>query len=288
MRWIGRRGSVNVEDRRGQLPRIGGRGAGLGCGGLIVVVALSWLMGVDPREILGLLGNMEHAQVPSEAPAEPSAPPTDELGHFAAVVLEDTENQWDALFTSAGLRYEHPTLVLFTQATESACGLSSSAVGPFYCPMDRKVYLDLSFFRELEVRFGAGGDFAKAYVIAHEVGHHVQNLMGTSGQVRSAQQQSSSEAEANRLSVALELQADCFAGVWGHHANQSRDFIDPGDFEEGLRAAAAIGDDRLQKLGQGEVQPESFTHGTSEQRVQWLRRGLESGDPATCDTFGGS
>jgi hypothetical protein len=217
----------------------------------------------------------------------PAPPPDDELGRFASIVLKDTEDRWGEIFARAGSRYEQPKLVLFTGEAESACGYSSAAVGPFYCPLDHKVYLDLSFFDELDRRFGASGDFAAAYVIAHEVGHHVQNLMGVSDQVRARQQRARSDEEANADSVRLELQADCLAGVWGNRANRERGLIEPGDFEEGLRAASAIGDDRLQRLARGQVQPESFTHGTSEQRASWLRRGLESGDASACDTFGG-
>ena len=285
MRWIGRRGSVNVEDRRGQVPRMRGGMPALGCGGLILVVAIALITGADPRQILGLLGDAQQIGVTDDAPSGAMGTPGDELGQFAAVVLADTEETWAGIFAASRERYEPPTLVLFTQAVDSGCGFASSASGPFYCPLNRKVYLDLSFFGELERRFGAGGDFAAAYVIAHEVGHHVQNLLGLSDRVRDAQERARSGEEANAYSVALELQADCLAGVWGHHANRERALIEPGDFEEGLRAAAAIGDDRLQRASQGYVQPESFTHGSSEQRATWLRRGLESGEAAACDTF---
>jgi predicted metalloprotease len=199
------------------------------------------------------------------------------------VVLKDTEDTWTSIFQSNGQRYEEPTLVLFSGATDTACGLGESAMGPFYCPGDRKVYLDTSFFEELDQRFGAPGDFAQAYVIAHEIGHHVQNLLGLSERVQGARQRAG-RAEGNALSVRLELQADCYAGVWGHYAAQ-HDLVQPGDAEEGLRAAASIGDDRLQRQGQGRVVPESFTHGSSEQRVSWLKRGLESGQIQSCDTF---
>jgi predicted metalloprotease len=281
MRWAGRRGSDNVEDRRGM--RLPGGMPTLGCGGLIVVLGIAWLTGADPRELLSLLDQVPE-EAPVASPAGPTGSPGDELGQFASVVLADTEATWGEIFAGKGGRYEEPTLVLFNRAVQSACGRASSSVGPFYCPPDRKVYLDLSFFDELSRRFGAPGDFAAAYVIAHEVGHHVQNLSGTSDAVSRRQQAARSQEEANAWSVRLELQADCYAGVWGHHA-RARGLIEPGDFEEGLRAAAAIGDDRLQRLGRGEVQPESFTHGSSAQRVEWLRRGLESGDPATCATF---
>ncbi|HJQ96955.1 MAG TPA: neutral zinc metallopeptidase, partial [Candidatus Polarisedimenticolaceae bacterium] len=231
-------------------------------------------------EILGLIG--DQGQVSTEGESAPSAPPSDELGRFASIVLRDTEQRWGEIFAAAGRRYEEPRLVLFTQAVDSACGLSSSAVGPFYCPLDHKVYLDLSFFDELDRRFGASGDFAAAYVIAHEVGHHVQNLMGLSDKVRRAQEGARSDEEANAYSVRLELQADCLAGVWGNHANRERDLIEPGDFEEGLRAASAIGDDRLQRLSRGTVQPESFTHGSSEERAGALKRGLATGEMRDC------
>jgi predicted metalloprotease len=198
------------------------------------------------------------------------------------VVLKDTENVWQQVFERTGSRYQEPTLVLFDGRVASACGMTSAAVGPFYCPADRKVYLDTSFFRELEQRFGAPGDFAQAYVVAHEVGHHVQNLLGLSDQVTALQQRARSQAQANDLSVRLELQADCFAGIYG---NFSRQYLEPGDVEEGLRAAAAIGDDTIQKQSQGYVAPESWTHGSSEMRLRWFRQGLQSGDPASCDTF---
>jgi hypothetical protein len=278
MRWQGRRGSSNVEDRRGMSMR---RGAPLGCGGLLVVLGLAWFLGADPSQLLMLLGAGSLDGTPV-----PGAPPSSEdgqLGQFAGVVLADTEATWTETFAGTGRTYREPTLVLFTGATQSGCGIGSAAVGPFYCPADGKLYLDLSFFDDLAQRLGAPGDFAAAYVIAHEVGHHVQNLLGVSDAVRSAQQRVS-PAEANALSVRLELQADCLAGVWGHHARR-RGLIEPGDFEAGMRAAAAIGDDRLQRLSQGHVQPESWTHGSSEQRVEWLRRGLDSGNPDDCETF---
>ncbi|HEX6850338.1 MAG TPA: neutral zinc metallopeptidase [Candidatus Polarisedimenticolaceae bacterium] len=281
MRLAGRRGSVNVEDRRGA--RLPGGMPALGCGGLILVLGIAWLTGADPGELLSLLGEVSET-APADSPAGPIGAPEDELGRFASVVLADTETTWGELFAGTGGRYEEPTLVLFTHAVQSACGRASASVGPFYCPPDRKVYLDLSFFDELSRRFGAPGDFAGAYVIAHEIGHHVQNLAGTSDAVRERQRAAPSREEANAWSVRLELQADCYAGVWGHHA-QERGLIEPGDFEEGLRAAAAIGDDRLQRLGRGEVQPDSFTHGSSDQRVEWLRRGLASGNPSACATF---
>lgn len=284
MRWRGQRQSTNVEDRRGRGPAIG-RGAGLGCGGLILVLILSWLTGTNPLQLLQVA---EQLQPPAATVGEPGAtgPVQDELGQFASTVLADTEAVWTKLFAGQGARYQAPRLVLFDQAVQSACGLNSAAVGPFYCPPDGSVYLDLSFFADLDRRFGAPGDFAAAYVIAHEVGHHVQNLLGYSEAVTRAQQQARTREEANELSVRLELMADCLAGVWAHHAHRDRNLLEPGDIEEGLGAAAAIGDDRMQSLATGRVQPESWTHGSSEMRVQWLRRGLETGDPDACETFG--
>ncbi len=285
MRWQGRRESTNVEDVRGRGPRLG-RGAGLGCGGVILVVVLAYVTGQDP---LALLQVAEQVQGPPSASVDAGAPagaPADELGKFASVVLASTEDVWSQVFTAAGQTYRPPRLTLFSEMVQSACGTNSAAVGPFYCPPDERVYLDLSFFDELARRFGAPGDFAAAYVVAHEVGHHVQNLLGYSDRVTRAQQNAASQEEANELSVRLELMADCFAGVWAYHAHRDQQLLEPGDVEEGLRAAAAIGDDRLQKMATGRVQPDSFTHGSSEQRVQWLKRGMESGDPDACETFG--
>jgi uncharacterized protein len=282
MRWEGQRESGNVEDRRGMSPaRVRGVG-GLGIGGIVLVLAVSYFTGTNPLTLLNMLDGVQTMTQSSE-PEETgqTGPPSDQLGKFASVVLADTETTWKQLL---GPRYEEPTLVLFTGAVHSACGTTSSAVGPFYCPGDHKVYLDLTFFNEMAQRLGAPGDFAQAYVIAHEVGHHVQNLTGVAGKISRLQHQGSEKA-ANALSVRMELQADCFAGVWGYHANHERNLIEPGDFEEGLKAAAAIGDDRLQKMGQGYVQPESWTHGSSAQRMTWLRRGLESGNPNVCNTF---
>jgi predicted metalloprotease len=280
MRIEGQRGSDNIEDRRGMGPaRIRG---GLGIGTIVLALVVSYFTGANPLTILSLLTgaqNMTEVSTPSE-PGTIGAP-SDHLGKFASIVLADTETTWKHLL---GARYEDPHMVLFTGAVQSACGTTSSAVGPFYCPNDRRLYLDLTFFDDMAHRLGAAGDFAQAYVIAHEVGHHVQNLLGVAEKVHRLQRQVS-EAEGNALSVRMELQADCYAGVWGHHAEHERNLIEPGDFEEGLRAASAIGDDRLQKMSRGQVQPESWTHGSSEQRMTWLKRGLESGDPAVCNTF---
>ncbi|NGZ96643.1 MAG: flagellar biosynthesis protein FlgM [Nitrospira sp. WS110] len=285
MRIGGQRESDNIEDRRGMGPsRLGGRG-GFGIGTIVLVLAVSYFTGANPLTVFNMITgvqSMTDTMAPS-APLEsgPVGAPSDQLGRFASVVLADTETTWHALL---GSRYQDPRMVLFTGAVQSACGTTSSAVGPFYCPNDHRVYLDLAFFDEMAHRLGAAGDFAQAYVIAHEVGHHVQNLLGVAEQVHRLRRQVS-EAEENALSVRMELQADCYAGVWGYHAKYKRNLIEPGDFEEGLRAAAAIGDDRLQKMSRGHVQPESWTHGSSEQRMTWLKRGLESGDPAVCNTF---
>ncbi len=276
MKWQGGRRSRNVEDRRGRAPA----GVKLGGGVLLVAVVITVLTG-DPTALIRALVSGA-ATSPAAAPVERSAA-EDELAEFVTVILADTEDTWSGLYTAAGASYQPPTLVLFTDAVQSACGMNSAAVGPFYCPPDQRVYIDLSFYRELQDRFGAPGDFAQAYVIAHEVGHHVQNLMGIADRVHTARSRAS-QAESNALSVRMELQADCFAGVWAHHA---RTPLDPGDIEEGLGAAAAIGDDRLQRGATGRVSPESWTHGSSEQRVRWFRQGVRTGDINACDTFGG-
>ena len=256
--------------------------AGIGGGiGLVVMVVFALLAGVDPGTILNQVF-VEQTGAPSGSPPPDAA--DDESAQFISVVLAETETVWGELFAAAGSRYEEPQLVLFSNAVESACGFASAAVGPFYCPGDRKVYLDLSFFDELRTRFGAPGDFAQAYVVAHEVGHHVQNLLGVAGEVR-ARQASADQNTANALSVRLELQADCLAGVWAHHADRGRELLEPGDIEEGLGAAAAIGDDRLQRQSQGRVSPDSFTHGSSAQRVEWFTTGYRRGEPGGCDTF---
>jgi predicted metalloprotease len=283
MRWEGRETSTNIEDRRGmRVP--GGAAGGVGCVGLLVVLVISVLTGADPRALLGILGLVQQVSPQAQTQQAPVGAPRagDKTAEFVGVVLKDTENTWTDVFQRMGRTYREPKLVLFDGRVASACGMASSAVGPFYCPGDSNVYLDTAFFRELSQRFGAPGDFAAAYVVAHEVGHHVQNLLGISDQVESAQRRARSQEQANAYSVRLELQADCFAGVYGHF-NQR--YLDPGDVEEGLRAAAAIGDDNIQKEAQGYVAPESFTHGSSQMRVRWLKRGLETGDPGSCDTF---
>lgn len=281
MRWRGERESENVEDRRGI--RVGGRGLAIGGGGLLLIIALALFTGQDPTVLLEQLTGGPSVSVDPKQAGRDGAP-SDELGRFSSVVLASTEDVWRQTFASGGRRYQAPTLVLFSDAVQSACGFGSAAAGPFYCPMDNKVYLDLSFFTDLARRFGAPGDFAHAYVIAHEVGHHVQNQLGIASKVRAAQQRRPA-GEVNALSVRMELQADCLAGVWAHHANRNAKLLEPGDVEEGLTAAAAIGDDRLQKRAQGYTVPESWTHGSSAMRVKWLQRGLQSGDIDACDTF---
>jgi predicted metalloprotease len=278
MRWRGREQSSNVEDRRGMSAK---RVGGIGGVGAIVVALIAIYFGQDPSSVLQGLG--QGAPGESSGPYQESAQEA-EMREMIGVVLKDTEMTWTRIFAQAGRQYAEPTLVLFKDAVDSACGSASSAMGPFYCSGDSRVFLDLSFFSELHSRFGAPGDFAQAYVIAHEVGHHVQNLLGTSRKVHDARRQMNA-ADGNAMSVRLELQADCYAGVWANHANESRQLLETGDLEEGLTAAAAVGDDRLQKQSQGRVMPESFTHGTSEQRMRWFKRGFRTGDASTCDTF---
>jgi len=245
---------------------------------------IAMLTGADPQKLLGLLGLVQQMAPPTVEQQVPAGQPRadDPQARFVAQVLKGTEDAWGQVFSRGGSPYQKPILVLFDGGVGSACGMTSAAVGPFYCPADRKVYLDLAFFRELSQRFGAPGDFAQAYVVAHEVGHHVQNLLGISDQVTALQERARSQEQANALSVRIELQADCFAGVYGHFDQQ---YLEDGDVEEGLRAAAAIGDDMIQKQTQGYTAPESWTHGSAAMRVRWLRKGLQSGDPASCDTF---
>ncbi len=296
MKWKGGRRSDNVDDRRGRGPSMGGAGAAPAVlrllplllktktgrvvlvGGVLLVLG-GKLVGVD---VLSIFAGGGQAVAPAEVAISPEQ---NELAQFTSVVLGLTEDTWHGIFREQGKRYEEPTLVLFSGRVNSACGSASSAVGPFYCPADKQVYIDLSFFHDLSQRHGAPGDFAQAYVVAHEVGHHVQTLLGISRQVHAAKQ-GRSEAEANALSVRQELQADCFAGLWGHHVNTERNLLDPGDLEEALQAATAIGDDRLQREAGRQVVPDSFTHGTSRQRMKWFSRGFETGDFNACDTFG--
>ena len=306
MRWRGNRQSSNIEDRRGT--RIsGGRMGALGGGGgllrllpmvfkflgfkgtVLVVVALG-AYGLYTGNLGNMLSGLSGVSAPQQTTEKQvsveQTAAEQELVQFVAVVLADTEDTWQTLFKQAGKTYKEPNLVLFRDAVKSACGLGQSAMGPFYCPGDQNVYLDLDFFDELHQRFKAPGDFAQAYVIAHEVGHHVQTLLGVSSKVHAAKQKLN-EVEANKLSVKQELQADCFAGIWAFHANRSRQLLESGDIEEGMNAASAIGDDRLQKQAKGFANPDSFTHGSSTQRVQWFKTGLNSGELKTCDTFAG-
>ena len=277
----GRRQSSNIEDRRGMRPVR--TGVGLSLGGVLFLVVLS-LLGINPLPFLGVATKAPEVQMQDTGQPYQETQQEAGLRELAAVVLADTEDTWNALLPQYGVQYVEPTMVLFNEVVQSACGTAQSAVGPFYCPLDQKIYLDLSFYDELSQRFGAPGDFAQAYVIAHEVGHHVQNLVGTAETVQAAQQRVG-KVEANELSVRMELQADCFAGVWANNADRSRQLLEAGDVEEGLNAASAIGDDRLQRMSQGRVVPDAFTHGSSEQRVRWFRRGLEAGRPDACDTF---
>lgn len=273
MQWLGRKSSSNVDDRRGMGSKLA-MGGGIGT---VIMVVLSLIMGKNPMEYL----NVSQSPTTQEA----TSPEEDKKVEFVSVVLADTEDVWNKLFSEQlNGTYQAPTMVLFTGSVESGCGSASKASGPFYCPLDNKLYIDLSFYDELQSRFQAPGDFAMAYVVAHEVGHHVQNLLGTAGKVRE-RQQSLSEAEANELSVRLELQADFYAGVWAHHAQKMKNILEEGDIEEALNAANAIGDDKLQKQSQGEVVPDSFTHGTSEQRMRWFKKGFTSGDLSQGNTF---
>lgn len=278
MRWGAGRRSENVEDRRGMPISRGIVGGGIGT---IILVVAALYFGIDPTVILQQMPNGGTPAVTTQQHQKPGADP---MADFVSVVLADTEDTWKDIFRRYGRTYQEPTLVLFTDAVQSACGFADAAVGPFYCPRDHRVYIDLRFYQDLKERFKAPGDFAQAYVIAHEVGHHVQNLLGTTEKVQAAQSRSS-KVEANRLSVRVELQADCFAGVWAYHANKARKILEEGDLEEALRAASAIGDDRLQRQTRGTVVPDSFTHGTSDQRVRWFRRGIETGDLDQCNTF---
>lgn len=300
MRWEDYRSSDNVEDRRGQggggFQMPGGRG-GLGIGTIIVVGIIGWALGINPAILIGGLeainggGGQQQQYAPQQRQAgQQSAAkgaPKDDLGRFAANVLAQTEDVWTDLFRADGKTYRDPKLVLFSGSTRSACGGAQSAMGPFYCPLDQKVYLDLTFFQEMKQRFNAPGDFAAAYVIAHEVGHHVENLIGILPQVQQAQARAGSRAEANALSVRVELMADCLAGVWAYHANSRFRILEEGDVEEALNAASAIGDDTLQKRSQGFAVPDSFTHGSSRQRTSWFTRGLKTGSMQQCNTFKG-
>lgn len=290
MRLDDKEPSSNVEDRRGEggfgrggvrIP-IGRGGGGIGIGTIIILGILWLVFGINPLEMLSRGFAPQQQEMPQQTQTQPGVPASDEWAQFAAKVLGTTETTWDKIFQEQlNRQYDHPRLVLFSGYVQSACGMAQSAMGPFYCPRDQKVYLDLSFFQDMRARLGAGGDFAYAYVIAHEVGHHVQNLLGIADKVTAARMRSS-QVESNQLSVMMELQADCFAGVW---ARDNQDLLEEGDVEEAIGAALAIGDDRLQKRSQGYVVPENFTHGSSEQRASWLKRGMQTGNIAACDTF---
>ncbi len=284
MRQDDGRESENIEDRRGAGRGFGRRGFPGGGLGIAAAAVIALLLGVDPRIVLNTVGQLSNI-APQQASGPTSTNPQDEkTKKFMSIVLADTEDTWGAIFKQAGSRYEEPKLVLFSGQVQSACGYAQSAMGPFYCPGDHKLYLDMSFFDDLASRHGAPGDFAQAYVVAHEVGHHVQNLLGIANQVQAAQQRGG-KAQDNQLQVRMELQADCFAGVWANKANQFRQILEPGDLEEALAAASGVGDDRLQKQSQGYVVPESFTHGSSEQRMRWFTIGAKSGEINQCDTF---
>jgi uncharacterized protein len=281
MRWRNTRESQNVEDYRGRRTGGGGGGMKFGVVGLVAIVG-AYFLGIDPRLVMGLLGGGTGAPT-SEEPVAPSSP-GDEGGQFVVHVLGDTEEAWTAIFAEAGQQYSAPRLALFDEGINTGCGSATSAAGPFYCPPDRKVYIDLAFFHQLETEFAAQGDFAKAYVIAHEVGHHVQNLLGTADKVQAARQRAS-EADSNELSVRMELQADCYAGIWAHYADTASQVVESGDIDEALNAASAVGDDTIQKRVQGHVNQESFTHGSGAQRQQWFRKGFGSGRVQDCNTF---
>jgi predicted metalloprotease len=295
MRWEGNRQSDNVEDRRadggggggGGGMRLGG-GRGIGLGTIVIALVAGWIFGINPLTVLGILGGggMGEAPVVQQAPQSPAQRPPqgDAAAAFVSTVLADTEDVWNQVFKASGSTYREPRLVLFRGRTPTACGSGDAAMGPFYCPGDEKVYIDLAFFDTLRQRLGAPGDFAQAYVIAHEVGHHVQKVLGISDKVDAARRRMN-EVQGNALSVRLELQADCFAGVWAHHAQRARQLLEQGDLEEALNAASQIGDDTLQRKSQGTVVPESFTHGSSAQRVSWFKRGMQSGTLRDCDTF---
>jgi hypothetical protein len=291
MRWEDKRQSDNVEDRRGQGGGFGGVGmrrGGIGIGAILLALVAGWLLGINPLEILGLIGGIDGGSVvQAPAPLSPGqhgVSPADPGGRFVSTILASTEDTWTEVFRQAGAKYRPPKLVMFSGATQTACGPGQSAAGPFYCPEDQTVYIDLRFYQMLQQRFKAPGDFAQAYVVAHEVGHHVQNLLGTMEKVQSRRQRMS-ERQYSQLSVRLELQADCYAGVWARQSQQAKGWLEEGDVEEGLNAASQIGDDTMQKRSQGTVVPDAFTHGSSKQRVYWFRVGMENGQLSDCDTF---
>ena len=282
MRWRQSKESQNIQDYRGQ--RTGGGGGGIakfGIGGVVALLA-AWYFGIDPSVVMSLMSGDAAPQ--AEAPIQSGAP-TDESGQFVSHVLGDTEETWTAIFQQAGRQYPQPTLVIFSEGINTGCGSATSAAGPFYCPEDQKVYIDLAFFNQLETEFAAQGDFAKAYVIAHEVGHHVQTLLGTSDKVRAAQKSARSQEEVNQWQVRMELQADCYAGIWAHFADSSRKLVEDGDIDEALTAAQSVGDDTIQKRIQGNVHQETFTHGSGKQRQEWFRKGFSTGQVDSCNTF---
>ena len=288
MKWEGNRQSDNVEDRRddgggGGFRAGGGGGRRVGLGTIVIALVAGWALGINPLTILGVLGGGDMAPVSQQAPAQ-RPPPDDRMAQFVSTVLADTEDVWKDVFKQGGAQYQEPKLVLFRGATPTACGTGQAAMGPFYCPGDQKVYIDLRFYQTLRDELGAPGEFAQAYVVAHEVGHHVQNLLGISDKM-DAMRGRVSEKEYNALSVRLELQADCFAGLWAKKSNDSRQTLEGGDIEAAMNAAAKIGDDALQQKAQGRIVPDSFTHGTSAQRVRWFNVGLQSGNMKACDTF---
>ncbi|WP_395666431.1 neutral zinc metallopeptidase [Methylocella sp.] len=290
MRWEDFRQSANVEDRRGDPQSAGMRGGGgLGLGAIVVLGLLGWMFGIDPRLVIGGAEMFNQATRGRQTQSEPQTPakaPSDEVGKFVSAVVAQNEDVWtDVLPKQTGVSYRPPRLVLYSGSTRSACGGASAAMGPFYCPNDQKVYLDTSFFRDMQRKLGGGGDFAYAYVISHEIGHHIQNLLGVLPKVQAAQARAGSKAQANALSVRVELMADCLAGVWAANAQKKYNILEPGDVEKAIRTAQAIGDDRLQGEAQGYVVPDSFTHGSAEQREQWLNTGLKTGDVNACNTF---
>jgi uncharacterized protein len=290
MKWEGQRQSDNVEDARddsqGAGFSLGRRGGGVGLGSIVVALLASWMFGINPMTVLGVLGGGAPTQNQTPHPAAHAAA-NDPGAKFVSTVLADTEEVWRAQFAQMNAKYPEPKLVLFRGSYPTACGQGESAMGPFYCPGDQKVYIDLGFFETMKTRLGAPGDFAQAYVVAHEIGHHVQNILGTSGKV-DAMRGRISETQQNALSVRLELQADCFAGIWAHTSQRSKGWLEQGDLEEALNAASQIGDDTLQRQAQGRVVPESFTHGSSAQRMTWFKQGLQTGDMKQCNTFGKS
>jgi uncharacterized protein len=292
MRWEDFRQSDNIEDRRGDGPMMAGGGGSsghLGLGAMIVLGLIGYALGIDPRVLIGgaeMVSQMSGRSQQQAAPQGQIGAPKDQIGRFVAAVLAENEDVWtEILPAQTGVQFKPAPIVLFNGATRSACGAARAAMGPFYCPLDKKIYLDTSFFRDMQTKFGGGGDFAYAYVISHEMGHHIQDLLGILPKAQAAQRSAFSGAKANSISVRIELQADCFAGVWAANANEKWQVIEPGDVEKAIRTAQAIGDDRLQKAAQGYAVPDSFTHGSSAQRVQWLERGLQSGKVADCNTF---